>query len=187
MVRVIGLSGFAGCGKTTVARYLIEQWGFVRVRFADPLKDMLRVVDLNDRHLDGDLKETPCDILGDRTPRSVLQELGTDFFRNRVSPNFWVNAWKRRVQAHMDMEEYIVADDVRFPNEAAAIFHFGGALARITRPDNTLDVGKHESEAYIESIAPDVHLINDGTLNDLFRKVDFRLIRGVEIPYERAA
>ncbi|MCW1993497.1 hypothetical protein [Bradyrhizobium diazoefficiens] len=39
---VIGLKGLIGSGKTTVARHLIENHGFVRGRFAGALKDMLR-------------------------------------------------------------------------------------------------------------------------------------------------
>jgi hypothetical protein len=186
-MKLIGLSGRAGCGKTTVARYLIECHGFVRVRFADPLKDMLRAVDLTDRQLDGDLKEQPSDLINHWTPRKLQQWLGTDCFRDQVDKDFWVKAWTRRTQAQFDLGENVVADDVRFPNEAAAIFRFGGVVARISRPNNKLDVGRHESEAHADSLPCDAHIINDGALSDLFRTVDYRLIRGEVAPELKAA
>jgi hypothetical protein len=182
MIRVIGLAGAAGCGKTTIAHYLVEQYDFVRVRFADTLKNMLKAAGLTDRHLDGDLKEVPTDLLCGKTPRWVMQQLGTEFFRNQVGRDFWVNAWSRRAQTHLDMGDWVVADDMRFPNEAATISKLGGTLAHITRPDNQLDVGVHESEAHSDSLDYDVHIVNGGTLGDLFRQVDFRLIRGETVP-----
>ncbi|MHC2291850.1 hypothetical protein [Bradyrhizobium barranii] len=64
---VIGLKGLIGSGKTTVARHLIENHGFVRGRFAGALKDMLRAYlryrrcdeATIERMIDGDLKEQP--------------------------------------------------------------------------------------------------------------------------------
>ena len=41
-MRVVGITGLAGSGKTTIARYLMEQYDYTRIRFADPLKAMLR-------------------------------------------------------------------------------------------------------------------------------------------------
>src|SRR5690606_29398259 len=35
----IGLTGYAGSGKDTTADYLVEHYGFVRVAFADKLKE----------------------------------------------------------------------------------------------------------------------------------------------------
>ncbi len=40
-MKLIGLVGRAGAGKTTVAKHLCERYGFVRVAFGDPLKVML--------------------------------------------------------------------------------------------------------------------------------------------------
>ena len=55
---IIALTGPAGCGKTTVAKQL-EGHGFVRVRFAGPIKAMLRALGLTEAQVDGDEKETP--------------------------------------------------------------------------------------------------------------------------------
>ena len=41
-MNVIGLTGFAEVGKSTVAGYLVKEHGFTRLSFAAPLKKMLR-------------------------------------------------------------------------------------------------------------------------------------------------
>lgn len=181
MIKVIGLTGFAGCGKSTIAHYLCEHHGFVRVRFADPLKGAAKEMGLTHEQVDGTLKETPCSLLRDKTPRWFMQWFGTDVIRDQIDKDFWVNAWKLRVQA-APVGTPIVADDVRFPNEVETIFKLGGYLVRVSRPDNTLNVGKHESEAHIDSFICDAHIINDGSIRDLERKAFWRLIVGDATP-----
>lgn len=59
-MQVIGLSGLARSGKSTAAAHLVSHHGYVRVRFADPLKAMAKALGLTDAEVDGDLKERPC-------------------------------------------------------------------------------------------------------------------------------
>ena len=42
---VIGLTGYAGSGKDTLANILVEEYGFTRIAFADKTKEFL--YDLN--------------------------------------------------------------------------------------------------------------------------------------------
>ena len=41
---LIGLCGFAGAGKDTVAKYLYERRGYIKIAFADPLKDVVSAI-----------------------------------------------------------------------------------------------------------------------------------------------
>jgi hypothetical protein len=51
---IVGISGFAGSGKDTVADFLAEECGFVKVAFADPLKRVCKdVYDFTDDQLWG--------------------------------------------------------------------------------------------------------------------------------------
>jgi hypothetical protein len=59
----VALTGLAGSGKSTAALHLVNRHGFERVRFAGPLKAMVRALGLTDREIDGDLKEVPCGLL----------------------------------------------------------------------------------------------------------------------------
>lgn len=129
--RLIGFAGRAGAGKTTAARYLCERYGFTRVRFAGPLKDMMRALGLTDAEVEGDRKEAPCDLLCGRTPRQAMQWLGTEWGRDLLGPDFWVEAWSRQAQGVLVAGGRVAIDDVRFLNEASKIWGFGGIVVKI--------------------------------------------------------
>lgn len=162
---VLGLTGLAKSGKSTVADHLIQRWGFRREKFAAPLKDMLRAIGLTDAEIEGDKKEVPCDLLCGATPRHAMQTLGTDWGRLLVHQNLWTAAWSRRAGTGL-----VIADDCRFTNEAAAVRALGGAIIRIERPG--LTTGGHASEQEMARIQPDTTILNDGTVNELLAQVD---------------
>ena len=183
---LIGLTGPARSGKSTVAARLVDEWGAHRLPFAAPLKRMLRKF-LEDqgaglaiacRMTDGDLKEAPSDLLGGQTPRRAMQTLGTEWGRG-LSPTLWIDAWRRAVEDRAWKEAadgetvVIVADDIRFPNEVAAIRALGGIVVRVDRPGAGLPgaAGDHASEA-TPLEAPDMTITNDGSLAWLHAQVD---------------
>lgn len=165
---LIALCGLAGSGKSTAAEHLMHQ-GFCRVKFADPLKDMLRVLGLDNRHLEGDLKEVPCDLLQGQTPRFAMQRLGTEWGRDIMHPDFWVNVWKMRAESIMATGESVVVDDCRFPNELKAVNQLGGISVMIERP-GLASVESHISEQH--ALETDITLVNDGSIRDLKNKLN---------------
>lgn len=167
---IIGFCGKAGAGKSTAAAYLAERHGFVRVRFADPLKDMLRALGLNEREIEGDLKEMPCDLLKGTSPRRAMQTLGTEWGREIIHSDLWINAWSRRVNGLAR----VVVEDVRFNNEAMAIKRAGGKLCRIVRPTVSSIASDHTSEK--QGLAVNFDFVNDGGIGALEAKID-RLMR----------
>lgn len=128
--RVVGLSGLAGSGKSTAASFLQSQ-GYTLVKFAGPLKDAMRAIGLTDYHIEGDGKEKPCTLLQGKTPRHAMQTIGTDWGRDLIGPHFWVGLWEARANEVLDAGGLVVADDVRFPNEAEAIRKLGGRVVRL--------------------------------------------------------
>lgn len=146
----IGLVGLAGSGKSEVSAVLTSSFGFTRVKFADPLKNMLRTMltDIGhtaqdaERYVEGDLKETVVDGLDGLgiTARHLMQTLGTEFGRKAVHPELWVTLWKARAERF----EHVIADDVRFENEVDAIRSAGGEIWQIVRPG--LTAMEHVSE-----------------------------------------
>ena len=170
MNRIIGLSGLAGAGKSTVARHLQDEHGYRVVPFAGPLKAMARAFGLTAREMAGDLKEKPCAALCGKTPRQFMQWLGTEFGREMIGPDVWVEAWRRTIDEALTDENGIVADDVRFPNEAEAIRAMGGIVIRIERAGAGSATGSgHASEGLTGGW--DVVVRNDGTPEDLFASV----------------
>lgn len=138
---IIGLSGSAGTGKSTLANILVTRYGFTRLSFADPLKRMLRVIMLDygytneqaSRYIDGDLKEEPCPALDGKLGRSAQQTLGTEWGRDTVSQKLWVNLLLARIDALSPDQNKVVVDDVRMDNEAAALVYSGMSLNPIYR------------------------------------------------------
>lgn len=180
--RIVGLVGTKGSGKTTAARHLCSAYGYERVPFAAPLKRMLRAVGLGDAELDGDRKETPSDLLLGTTPRHAMQTLGTEWGRDQIHPEIWLHLWKVAAARHA----FVVADDVRFANEAATVRGMGGILIEIERgqaadllltDDVAESLGLHASETELRSIRCDATVFSVGTTSDLHRRLD-EILRG---------
>lgn len=140
---LIGLySSVMQSGKSTVADHLVLQHGFRRVRFAGPLKDMARALfthfatdQTSERMIEGDLKDSPHPMLRGVTPRWVLQSLGTQWGRELIYPDLWVDMAMAEVDRVRRTGTPVVIDDLRFPNELAALVGAGGRAFRIIRPD----------------------------------------------------
>ena len=104
-----------------------------------------------------------------KTPRIFLQRLGTEWGRERIYDNIWVEAWRNGL-GESAAEHFgnilAVADDCRFENEAAAIRAEGGIVLRIERAGAGSATGAaHASEAGVAWA--DITLVNDTTIDDL--------------------
>lgn len=91
-VRVIGIAGRKGCGKTTAAEIICEHVAShhpnvrcVVFSFADPLKEMIKHLFFlrPSYHLNGKGKEQTIQTLG-VSPRYLMQHIGTDLFRDAL-------------------------------------------------------------------------------------------------------
>ncbi len=135
------------------------------------------------------------------TPRGVLQTLGTEFGR-AVCPTMWAD---RAVETAKQLLSYptqyhrvygirphdkqwndlVVLTDGRFANELDIVHDAGGAAWGIQRPGSSLSsdamnagVAGHTSETSFDDIPHnsfDLVIVNDGTLADLYRRVDVAL------------
>lgn len=176
---LIGLNGLAFSGKSTVALRLIHEHGFYRVKFAGPLKAMLRAllhvrgvsaVDI-DRMIEGDLKEVPTSFLEGRTPREAMITLGTEWGRDLIGSNLWINSTRDEIDSVLRHGcDRIVIDDVRFPNEADMIRSLGGRVVNILGGLSKPGTSTHESETH--KIVPDHRIINSSSLARLNEIID---------------
>lgn len=171
---IVALVGFARSGKGAVADILVAERGFVKMKFADGLKNMLRSLGLSEREIEGDLKEKPCALLGGQTPRHAMVTLGTEWGREMIHRDLWALALKKKL---MDSTaDRIVIDDCRFLNEAEVIHDLGGAIWHIFRPGYG-PIKNHPSEWEHLNIEADVKIDNAGTLEDLRSYVLTRMPR----------
>jgi len=146
---IIGVVGFAGSGKGTVADLLVEDHDFCKLSFADAVKDATAAIFGWSRHLlEGDteqsrvFRETKDDFWSARfgydvTPRYMLQLMGTEAGREVFNQDLWIHTVERRIQykQEWEFEDSFVIPDVRFPNEIEAIRKWGGVIVRVVRGD----------------------------------------------------
>lgn len=158
-VKLIAIAGKAGAGKSTAAQYLVERYGFARIRFAGPLKAMMKALGLTEAEFDGDRKETPCARLGGQTPRHAMQTLGTEWGRQMITPDLWTRIFEFDALSIIERGGRVVVDDCRFPNEAELIRKLSGKIIAIRTLDEQF--GKHTHESELHELPYDVRVLNE--------------------------
>lgn len=140
---IIGICGFIGSGKDTIADYLVNFHGFRRESFANTLKDAVSAVFGWDRVLlEGRTKEArewreQVDPwwahrlnMPTLTPRWILQYWGTEVCRRGFHDDVWIASLENKLRTSNDN---VVISDCRFPNEIASIKRAGGQIAWVQR------------------------------------------------------
>lgn len=148
---IIGITGLARSGKTTAAKFLVEEKNFEQVSFAWALKQACSAmygVSI-DKFVLGD--RLGIDPFWKITYREMLQKVGTDMIRNHLDPDFWVKRVAYQVSKMADIGIPVVIPDVRFENEATWVREQGGTIIRLVSESSGIpgDLGKHISESGI--------------------------------------
>lgn len=170
-------------GKSTVAKYLKQKYGYQVVSFATPLKRMatqfLHAMGYSPFEIDGFLSEGKSTRLAEITvdTRHILQTLGTEWGRDCIHPDVWVLCWKRQVNSFLQMGIPVVCDDLRFINEYRALRHITPETAfwRITRSSFYDQIASHPSEGFAENnsnVFIDAEIHNFHGLDDLTKQID---------------
>ena len=187
---LIGICGLIGSGKDTVAERLVNEHGYKRDSFAKSLKDAVASMFNWDRDmLEGrgqssrHWREQPDKFWSERfgrevSPRSILQQFGTEVMRGQMYDGIWVDSCIGRYKG-----ENTVISDTRFPNEIKRIKECGGVILLVKRfkdPDwftsyvegNIEPKGIHSSEYMWAKSEFDYIIENNGSLEELNEKVD---------------
>ena len=199
---IVGIAGFIGSGKDTIADYLITFKGFRRMSYAEPLKDAVASIFGWERELlEGTTKysrewrDTIDTWWADRlqiphlTPRWVLQQWGTEVGRRAFHDDIWIASIENKLRS---VKDNIVISDCRFPNELKSIKRAGGITIRVQRGTNpewydaaiqynrgnkhALSIlnehNVHASEYSSVGLNYDYYVENSSTVDDLHRKID---------------
>jgi len=171
---LIGVCGFAGTGKDTVAAFLKEKYGFEQRAFADKIREFAAILN------------TSFPLLGE-TYNQVVERLGYEQAKRThpcVREHLIAIGHGLRTVFHRDIlldsalpptgftadsPLYLVISDVRNQNEAARIKALGGFVWRITRPGVA---AAHDTEAAsLAAVRSDFTLGNAGTIEELTANV----------------
>ena len=197
---IIGVCGFMGSGKDTIADYLVNFHEFRRESFASTLKDAVAAVFGWDRTLlEGRTKEArewreQVDLwwaerlaMPTLTPRWVLQYWGTEVCRKAFHDDIWIASLENKLRSSKDN---VIISDCRFPNEIESIRSAGGQIVWVQRgelPDwyndaveankgsnialNAMKMRKiHASEWAWLGSNFDVIVDNNGSIEELFQQ-----------------
>lgn len=145
---IIGLNGYAGVGKDTLANYITQVDPSFKVKkFSGKLKLIAEILtgipaanfesqEFKQRSIEG----------WDMTVRDLLQRLGTDAIRDNLHEDAWVNAL---FNDYHQSDKWIITD-MRFPNEYEAVKKFGGITVRLNR-SGIKPINSHPSETGLDA------------------------------------
>jgi hypothetical protein len=199
---IIGICGFIGSGKDTVADYLVNFHEFRRESFANTLKDAVSSVFGWDRTmLEGRTKEArewreQVDpwwaerlAMPTLTPRWVLQYWGTEVCRKSFHDDIWIASLENKLR---NSKDDVVISDCRFPNEIQSIKNAGGMIIWVKRGnlpdwyDTAIDANNgsnvaanelkhlkiHASETAWVGTEFDSELENNSSIDELYLKIE---------------
>lgn len=178
-VEVVLLGYQKQAGKDTLAKLLCERDGFVRVAFADKLKEI--AADLwgfSHEQIHGDRKEV-VDPRYNMTPRYMLQKFGSEAVRGQVWDKTWTDyVFKKHIPLNIASgHTKFVITDLRFRTEIDdAInfaFHSGSKVrfAHVHRPHLPTGIDKHASENELRTFEDwDFRVTNFGTPENMYQQ-----------------
>lgn len=139
-IRLIGISGKIGSGKTSLANYLCKKYqSLMKVSFAENLRRMVAILVNIDVEQTRSASDKAVVLPGwGCTVGDLLQRFGTEVGRT-IHPDAWVLSL---LAGYKEGESFWVSDDCRFINEVNGIKERGGLLIRLNG-----DPGKVYEEA----------------------------------------
>lgn len=177
---IIGLIGYKQSGKSTAAQHLAKKYGYIRHNFKDALiaeikqnfPDLLEAI-LDATRESGEYFYAPSgdvsELFKTKPPlvRALMQNYGTEV-RRKDNDDYWVHEWV----VNCFKKPKVIADDVRFLNEAKAVRGMNGILIRIIRTD--IDSGgTHASETEQDQIKTDYTItVDKGEHDKLYSELD---------------
>lgn len=186
------ITGEMGSGKTTTAQR-IKDYGYVELSFADPLKKIAVALGFKKEEVYGTQDDKQRNNLWyGISGRTFLQKFGTDICRDYMpkilpqmcKPTLWISIMASTI-ANNGYKNVVISDG-RFLDEAAFVKERDGIIIRVTRtkPYNWTNAPshnetKHTSETEMQQIKPDHVILNDGTIDDLYDKIDDIMTHGL--------
>ncbi len=178
--RIIAICGLKRSGKDTIADYLCTNYGYTKIKIANPLKQGLKVMfGLTDEQLETDKKDE-IDPRWNVQPRKLMQYIGTDVMQyqlQQIIPGIGRKVWiKSLIEEHLhDKDKLFVIPDLRFLHEHEELLKYNTHFWRVDRITHLENVNHvcdiHISEKEYLQI-PVSHIFKNKTKQDLYAQID---------------
>lgn len=107
------------------------------------------------------------------TMRRFMQTLGTDIVCTHIDSMYWIKIFAcNYVDLLYSENDYYVVPDVRQQNELDTLRAMGATILHVVREDSDQVKDTHITEAGLPISPGDIVIENDGSLNDLYSKID---------------
>ena len=191
---LIAILGKKSSGKDTFSNYLLNNHGFIKYAFGDPLKKGIQCFfNLSEAQLNDERLKEEIDERWGVSPRKLFQIIGTDIFQKSIYdfiPDLKLNNQNQnQIKGHwvyLFKEWYlneikknpnvkVIVSDARFLHEIKTIKELNGKIIKIIRPiDKNKNINlndSHQSENEINDIPAEMIdniIYNDKTIDDLY-------------------
>lgn len=177
--KLIAVHGFKQSGKDTLAKLLVDEYGYTRMAFADRVKDAIHVIfgvpkaklygsDADKQELSPvrwsdlvDIDRTHKDHHEFLSIRELLQSFATEICRSKC-PSIWYR------YLPLNSQDNIVISDLRFLNEAEHLQSQEACIIKVQRPSVTASA--HESETGLPDSFIHHVIDNDGSLEQFLER-----------------
>ena len=168
---IIGLVGKKGSGKDTMADFLVENYHFKQYAYAEPLKKLCQdLFCLTDAQVNCHALKETIDERWNKSPRQILQQVGTDLFRKHYDENIWVKILKEKLKME-SKDQNIVVSDIRHQNELDTVTEFKNfVIFRIVRPGHDAS-DPHSTENNTLTYENMITIDNNGSIQEFHEKI----------------
>jgi len=190
-MKLIGIIGNIGSGKSTVSKYLVRNYDYEEYSFASPIKNIAINMGFEYNQVYGSqVNKLELNNHWGISGREFMQKFGTEFGRNimpNILPNMnmgnsnspWVKIFEIKYENSIksNSDKPIVVSDCRFENEVQSIRDRNGYIIKLVRDSKPISIANdnaynHSSEMHISNLYYDTVINNNTTKNDLFESID---------------
>lgn len=170
---LVGLSGRKQSGKSTTMGLIMEAFDLVDVSISTPMKRMVGAYfGIDPALFETEAVKASIEPITGLTFRRILQEVGKDWGRDCIDPDFWVKMQSLQIKKAIEAGRGGVVDpSMRFPNEAENWLANKGIVLEIVKPDRPrTPEDDHPGEQPLPRHLVSATVVNDGTIEELRRK-----------------
>ncbi len=182
--RIIAICGLKRSGKDTIADYLCNNYGYTKIKVANPLKQGLKAMfGFTDEQLETDKKDE-IDPRWNIEPRKLMQFIGTDVMQyqlQQIIPDIGRKVWIRSlIEEHLNNnnDKLFVIPDLRFLHEYEELSKYDTVFWRVDRVAE-LDKIHHVCDLHVSEKEyldiPVSHTFKNETKQDLFNQIDYKI------------